>query len=232
MLGKSAAAVVLAASCVVSGITSSVAGSKASYPSWYDANATAAQSRANLIEHVLTPAAVKKVTYLRSVVAPVITPTGHHCPFEEINAPLPAGGYLYAITSGKLSKYDAATGKLFWRDAPPVFRNVSPADFSFGLLAISGNMLIASAYYCSHHGNFPSVVAAYNATTGKQLWLSNVLEGLDQPDSVAVAGSYILAEGEDRGGAFAWVLNLGSGRTVWADGPCESSAPLWSAAWP
>ncbi len=168
---------------------------------------------------MLTPSAVKKVTYLRSVVAPVIAPTGHHCPFERIDAPVPAGGYLYAITSGKLSKYDPATGKLLWREAPPVFLKASPGDFSFGSLAISGNMLIASAYYCTHHANFPSVIAAYDVTTGKLLWLSHVLEGLVQPDSVAVAGSYILTEGEDKGGAFAWVLNLSNGKTVWARWP-------------
>jgi len=156
MLGKTLAVVALAASCVVSGVTPGVAASKGSYPGWYDANATAAQSRANLIENVLSPSAVAKVKYLRSLVAPPITPSKGYCAGAGFSAPIPAGGYLYAVTSGKLSKYNPATGSLIWRDSPPVFRTAPPGDFSYGSVVATGGVVITSDYYCSHHANFPT----------------------------------------------------------------------------
>src|SRR5215469_11549190 len=141
MLTKSFGALALIAACMVTGVplgpasSQSSTGSTGSFPGWYDTNATAAQSRANLIEHVLSPSAVPKAGYLRSVVAPVVSP-GAPCRYENIAAPLLAGGNLYAITSGKLSKYNPATGQLIWRRAPHT-------NFTFVSLAISGNLVIA-----------------------------------------------------------------------------------------
>jgi len=226
MIGRTVAVLALAASCVVTSVTPGAASSKFSFPGWYDTNASAAQSRANLIEHVLSPSAVTKVKYLRSVVAPVVSPTGHHCQFEEIDAPLPAGGYLYAATTGQISKYNPATGKLIWRDAPMVKSFGRPTDFCFTSLAISGNTLIAGGGYSNHHGNFPSAVAAYNATTGKQLWLNSAFGGMFR-NSVAVAGSFAIAAGIDRGGAFVDALNLSTGKTVWTVGGCFPSGSIF-----
>jgi hypothetical protein len=225
MLGKVAAVLALAVSCAVAGISPSQASSKGSYPGWYDANASAAQSRANLLENVLSPVAVKKVKYLRSITTPVVSPRAR-CQAEGFESPLPAGGYLYAVTNGKVSKYNPGTGKLIWRKALLLDRFGRPTHFCFESLAISGNTLIASGGFSNHHGNFPSAMAAYNATTGKQLWLNSELEGLNPRDSMAVAGSYVIAEGEDRGGAFVWVLNLSNGTFVWTGGPCTTTAPL------
>lgn len=65
---------------------------------------------------MLTPAAVAKVKYLRSVVSPLLRANAF-CT-SDVAAPLLADGYLYASTNEYLSKYDAATGKLLWRVNP------------------------------------------------------------------------------------------------------------------
>src|SRR4029077_8032903 len=115
MLGKTVAVLALAASFVVTGVQPSLASTENS--PWPQTNGNAAQSRVNLTEKVLTPAAVTKVRPLRSVLAPLRPqnpaggPTG-------ISAPVLAGGYVYAITNYKLSKYNAATGRLIWRTNP------------------------------------------------------------------------------------------------------------------
>lgn len=86
---------------------------------WSQTNSNAALSRANLTEKVLSRAAVIKVKYLRSVVAPPHSLEPAACPWQAAAAaPVLAGGYLYAITSGKISKYNAATGSLIWRKTP------------------------------------------------------------------------------------------------------------------
>jgi hypothetical protein len=73
MLGKITAVLVLASSCVVTGIHPSLAATENS--PWPQTNGNAAQSRVNLTEKVLTPSAVTKVKYLRQVVARASSPT-------------------------------------------------------------------------------------------------------------------------------------------------------------
>jgi hypothetical protein len=123
MLGKIVALLALAASCLVIGVPSSLAASKSDTAAttkagWYDTDPNAAHSRANPAEKVLSAAAVTKVKYLRSVVSPPTSPRAP-CGPQDIAAPLPYGGSLYAITDGKLSKYNPATGKLIWRRTRP-----------------------------------------------------------------------------------------------------------------
>jgi hypothetical protein len=101
------AVLVLAASGVVAGIPPSLAGTKTSLAAtesspWPQTNANAAQSRANLTEKVLTPAALTKVGPLRSVLAPV-RPQNPACDPMPITAPVLAGGYAYAMTNLGLS---------------------------------------------------------------------------------------------------------------------------------
>jgi outer membrane protein assembly factor BamB len=184
---------------------------------WVDTNANAAQSRANLVENVLSPAAVTKVKHLRSIIAPVVPPTDK-CRTQSIISPLLSQGYLYAVTDGKVSKYNPATGHLIWQHSPP-------AKYSYESLAVSGptNILIASgAVRCAHHRDL-SIVTAYNATTGKQLWSNSSLEGLGATP-VAVVGSYVIAAGLDQDGGFVWVLNLSNGTLVWTNTSCTEDS--------
>src|SRR5689334_24297613 len=76
---------------------------------WFDTNSNAAASRSNPTEHLLSPSSVTSAGYRRSVASPVIPPSAA-CT-GSIVAPVLAGGGLYAVTNGEVSKYDAATGK-------------------------------------------------------------------------------------------------------------------------
>lgn len=219
MLTRTFAVAALTASLVAVGASPSLAGAKGSppFPGWYDTNATAAQSRANLLEKILTPSAVTKVKHLRSITTP---PVSGFCRVENVVAPVPAGKDLYAITSGQVSKYNPATGKLIWRKAPP-------KSYGYESLAISGNTIVAGAYGCGSASEPPSVVTAYNATTGAVLWQDTErdfdLEGLNQ---AAVAGPYVVTAGADAAGYFTDVLNLSNGKLVWSGGDCYNNGAV------
>jgi len=219
MLTRIFTVAVLTASLVAVGASPSLAGAKGSppFPGWYDTNATAAQSRANLLEKILTPSAVTKVKHLRSIATP---PVSGFCRVENVVAPVPAGNDLYAITSGQVSKYNPATGKLIWRKAPP-------KSYGYESLAISGNTIVAGAYGCGSASEPPSVVTAYNATTGAVLWQDTErdfdLEGLNQ---AAVAGPYVVTAGADAAGYFTDVLNLSNGKLVWSGGNCYNNGAV------
>ena len=75
MLTRTVAVAALAASLMAVGVSPSLAGAKSSprFPGWYDTNAIAAQSRANLLENKLTPAAVTKVKQLRGITTPPVS---------------------------------------------------------------------------------------------------------------------------------------------------------------
>jgi hypothetical protein len=89
---------------------------------WSQTNYNAAASRANLTEKTLTRTTVSKVRFLRSMTAPLNPPNGGCAQFTPAATPALTGGDLYAITNGKLSKYNAATGRLIWRVTPdPTF---------------------------------------------------------------------------------------------------------------
>jgi hypothetical protein len=92
MLGKTVAVLALAASCLVAGVPPSLAGSKngiapTTKVGWSETDSNGADSRANPAEKVLTPAAVKRVKYLRSVTAPQ-TPPHAPCGPGYVAAPL------------------------------------------------------------------------------------------------------------------------------------------------
>jgi outer membrane protein assembly factor BamB len=131
------AALALTAFSVTNSAGPGLAASEAS--PWSQANYNAAQSRANLTEHVLAPSAVPKVKYLRSVVSPLL-PTSAPCP-GAIVSPVLAGGNLYAVTNAKLSRYNAATGSLIWRSTPDSTFTHVYLDFGAALNATTGKVI-------------------------------------------------------------------------------------------
>jgi len=171
MLGKTVAVLALAASCVVIGVQPSLASTENS--PWSQTNGNAAQSRVNLTEKVLTPAAVTKVRPLRSVLAP-LRPQNPACGPTGISAPVLAGGYVYAMTNYKLSKYNAATGRLIWRTNPdPTFVT------HYDSLAVSGNLVIVGGDdSCITESEISGSIFAFNASTGALVWSANT-----QPES-------------------------------------------------
>jgi hypothetical protein len=220
MLGKIIAVLALTASCVTIGAPPSLAGSKSSprYPGWYDTNSSASQSRANLSEHVLTPAAVAKVKYLRSVTGPptVLRP----CEQSGVVAPLPAGGYVYAITNGRISKFDAATGSLIWQRTPD-------QSYTYESLSISGNLLIVGGLDCLSESAPGGIVDAFNATTGATAWVSGAAGG-GPIFGAAVVGPYVVTAGISvSDGYVGSILNLSNGKIVWTDEGCLTNNPVF-----
>jgi PQQ-like domain len=208
MLGKTLAVLALTASLGALAITPSLASGKSATESapWFDTNSNAEGSRANLKEEVLSPTAVPKVKYLRSVVAPPISPKAQ-CD-ENVAAPVLVGGYLYVITDGELSKYNPATGALVWRRIP---------DPTFGIiytsLAVSGNLVILGGSSCLSQSEPPGFLYAYNTSTGALVWSSGPVREID--DAV-IATSYVITEGFDAIGSVAQVFNLTNGSFVWS----------------
>lgn len=178
---------------------------------WWDTNANAANSRANLQETVLTPSTVPQITYLRSVTAP---PPNQNCP-QGLKAPVLAGGDLYAVTGGTFSKYNAATGALIWRKKPdPSYATAYTA------VAFSGNTVIVGGYFCESETSVSGSVFAYNATTGAHLWTNN--DGTSGVDGAVISGAYVITQGTDGSGACEiTVINLSTGTNAWANPSCD-----------
>jgi hypothetical protein len=233
MIGKTVALLALAASCLVIGVPPGLAASKngtaaTTQAGWYDTDANAAHSRANPAEKVLSAAAVTKVKYLRSVVSPPTSPRAP-CGPQNIEAPLPYGGSLYAITDGKLSKYNPATGKLIWRRTPN-------QTYVYSSLAVTGNLVLLGGSYCESASEPGGIVYAYNATTGALLWRFGPFGGGPLSD-VVKAGPYVITAGTDAAGHEVSVLNVsdGSPSGISSTAPVATARPLlrppWSSAW-
>ena len=179
---------------------------------WSQTSSNAALSRANLTEKVLSLAAVTEIKYLRSVVAPPESLKPNACPWQTaVAAPVLAGGYLYAITAGKISKYNAATGSLIWRSTP------DPA-FDYESLAVSNNLVIAGGTFCFSASDQTGKVYAFNASTGTLVWSAHD----DAPVAEAIAaGSYVITIGENvNADTMVTVRNITDGTPAWVSYGC------------
>jgi outer membrane protein assembly factor BamB len=210
MLGKTLAVLALTACLGVVANSPSLASSKSATESspWFDTNSNAAASRANPTEKVLSPTAVTKAKYLRSVTAPPVPPKSQ-CG-ENVAAPVLVGGFLYLITNGSLSKYNAATGTLAWRKIPD--RTFS---FIYYSLAVSGSLVIVGGSDCLSASEPGGKLWAYNTSTGALVWSTFGPIGREIDDAV-IATSYVITEGADAIGSVAQVFNLSNGSFVWS----------------
>jgi outer membrane protein assembly factor BamB len=218
MFGKTVAVLALAASCVVIGVQPSLASTENS--PWPQTNGNAAQSRVNLNEKVLTPSAVTKVRPLRSVLAP-LRPRNPYCGPTPIVAPVLAGGDAYAMTNYKLSKYNAATGRLIWRINPdPAF--APGTALYYDSLAVSGNLVIVGADdSCETESEVSGFIFAFNASTGALAWSANTPNELGFAGAV-VSGSYVVEAGSDLAYGVS-VFNLSNGKPVWGHSGCAGN---------
>jgi outer membrane protein assembly factor BamB len=122
-----------------------------------------------------------------------------------------AGGYLYALTTGKISKYNAATGRLIWRSTPS-------QDDDYVSLAISHNLVIAGGAGCVSESEPSSIVYAFNASTGALVWSRSLSELL--LDEAVVAGSYVIIYGPGPVASTTTVFNIADGTLVWSSPGC------------
>ena len=183
---------------------------------WSQTNSDAALSRANLAEKALSPAAVTKIKYLRSIVAPPDS-LKRICSTGGVAAPVLAGGYLYAITAGKISKYNAATGGLIWRSTPD-------QTYDYESLAVADNFVIVGGDTCESESDPWGIVSAFNASTGAFVWSQ-----WTRPNQTVVAGSYVISAGVGTHDGFIMVFNIADGTTVWSSvwcGPFYTASPV------
>lgn len=213
MLRKAIAVLAVAASCAAVGATPSLAATAASRAAserspWYQTDAGAAASRANLNEKVLTPSTVARVKHLRSMTEPA-SPPGAACGNLSVAAPALVGGDMYAVTGYTVSKYDAATGKLLWRKTPD-----KTLDTIYLSLSVSGSgVVVVAGVGCDSVSEPESGFYAYSAASGKLLWSVTRQSGLDQ---AVVAQGYVFAAGSGAAdGTFFHVYNLNTGKLVW-----------------
>jgi outer membrane protein assembly factor BamB len=234
MLGKALAVVALAAATGVVGLGPSLASSKAGETGaadskaglassenspWSQTDSDPAASRANPTEHALSPSAITKVKHLRSVVGP-LTPPRASCETSMV-APALVDGDLYVITNARLSKYDAATGKLIWRHNPdPSF------DTAYESLSVSDGLVVVAGPGCEGESQPGGSVYALSAATGARVWSREFGNEVYQ---AVVDNGYVVAEGEDAAGDYTYVLNLSTGKTAWDITSCDggpSSVPV------
>ena len=216
----SVAVLVLAASGIATSLKQAPAAATTESSPWFDTNSNAAASRANLKEKVLSPTAVTKIQYLRSVVSPLISPSAP-CG-SGVVAPVLVGGSLYVITNAELSKYNPGTGALIWRAIPdPSF------SLQYDSLAISGNLVIVGAETtgCVDPASLGEVFA-FSASTGAPVWQTPLAFGGDSVIAQSFVVSTINAENNDTS-----VFDLSTGKFLWdTGGGCTQSANLVVAA--
>jgi outer membrane protein assembly factor BamB len=190
---------------------------------WSQTDSNSALSRANLTEQTLTSATVGKVRYLRGVAAPLILPGQNGCAGGfGVFAPVLTGGSMYAITEGRLTKYNPATGAILWQRTPdPTFRSL------YKWLAVSYGLVIIGGFGCYSETNSQGSVQAFNASTGALVWSSGT--GGYLPGQMVVPNGYVVTSALDQFGEQVAVRKTGTGAVVWSNnsgGACGSGALL------
>jgi outer membrane protein assembly factor BamB len=182
--------------------------------SWNQTDSNAALSRANLHEHILTRATVGKVRHLRGITAPAYPPDAACGSFESPGfvAPVLAGGRLYAVANGRVTKYNPATGKVIWQRTP-----VSDFSWAFSSVALANGLLIVGAEYCESVSSPAGQIQAFNASTGALVWSQPTGNGDRWPlDHLVVSGGYVVAAGSSaEDPAFVQVRRVTTGALVW-----------------
>ena len=182
---------------------------------WSQTDYNAALSRANLTEQTLTTATVGNARYLRSVASPP-PPLGGFCnnvPDQGVVAPSLAGGALYAMTDGRLTKYDAATGAIVWRHNPdPTFSQ------TYQSLAVAGGLVVVGGLNCGSVSQPQGTIWAFNASTGERVW-TKLVPRQGNLQALVVSNGFVVAAGSSDGsGIIVTVRKLGTGANVWTRG--------------
>jgi PQQ-like domain len=175
---------------------------------WAQNDYNGAQSRANLIETILTPSSVRQIHYLRSITAP---PQIDRC-FSGIQAPVTTGGNIYEVEAGLLTARTAATGQKLW-----VAPSQTPAaDFGNYSVAVTNGTVLFANSDCESETNAQAYIEAHNATSGNLTWRHPLDGGVSD---VVVSGSYVVAEADDAIGGGAdtvTALRIADGSVAWS----------------
>jgi outer membrane protein assembly factor BamB len=182
---------------------------------WSQTDYNAALSRANLTEQTLTAATVGNAGYLRSVASPPPPISGfcNNVPDQGVVAPSLVGGALYAMTDGRLTKYNAATGAIIWQSNPdPTFSQ------TYQSLAVAGGLVVVGALNCGSVSQPQGTIWAFNASNGARVW-TKLVPRQGNLQSLVVSGGFVVAAGSSDGsGLIVTVRKLSTGASVWTRG--------------
>lgn len=218
-LTKTGAAMILGVALALAGGTSGVAGADAAPAPgspWSQTDYNAAQSRANLTEQTLTATTIRKARYLRGIASPLNQPGQGGCNPNTIVAPVLTGGRLYAVTNGRLSKYNPATGALIWRRTllDPITKEAFILDAQS--LSAAGGLVVVGDVGCDSVSDPNGFIQAFSASTGARVWSQQISPDGGALQQMGVSGSYIAAAGTSPGGGqVVSVHRLTTGSPVW-----------------
>jgi putative pyrroloquinoline-quinone binding quinoprotein len=190
--------------------TSRVAAAGTVSSRWNQTNYNAAQSRANVTEQTLTRATASKIRHLRSVTAPPIS--GNGCfTGPAVVAPVLTGGSLYAVTSGRLSRYNAATGSIIWRHNPdPSFST------NYTTLGVAQGLVVVGEIGCDSVSDPNGFIQAFSAATGALVWSQPITPAGGALSQLVIFNGYVVAAGTSPGGGQpVSVHKLTTGALIW-----------------
>jgi hypothetical protein len=224
-LGRASAATIVGAALVLALSGGAGGAAVATGPSspWSQTDYNAAQSRANLTEQTLTATTIRNVRYLRGIASPLNQPGQGGCNDNTIVAPVLTGGSLYAVTNGRLSKYNPATGALIWRRL--LLYPITGESFILDArsLAVAGGLVVVGDLSCDSVSDPNGFIQAFSASTGARVWSTRIATSLGGAlDQMGVSGSYVAAAGTSPGsGQVVSVHRLTTGAMVWNRGADE-----------
>jgi hypothetical protein len=219
-LRKTGAATILGTALALAGGPGGLAGAGAAPAPgspWSQTDYNAAQSRANLTEQTLTATTIRNVRYLRGIASPLNQPGQGGCNRSTIVTPVLTGGRLYAVTNGRLSKYNPATGALIWRRSllDPITNE--PFTLDARSLSVAGGLVVVGDLGCDSVSDPNGFIQAFSASTGARAWSQQITPGGGALDQMGVSGSYIAAAGSSPGGGtVVSVHQLTTGALVWS----------------
>lgn len=178
---------------------------------WNQTDYNAAQSRANLAEKTLTAATVAKARFRRSITSP---PGQQGCTPNTIVAPLLTGGRVYAVTNGRLAKYNAATGALIWRHQ--LSAGLDQTALFYRALSVANGLVVVGENSCDSASDPNGHVQAYSASTGARVWSKLITPKGGALSQMVVSNGYVVAAGSSPGGGQALsVRRLANGALAW-----------------
>jgi outer membrane protein assembly factor BamB len=228
-LGRASAATILGAllALALSGGAGGAAVAAGPSSPWSQTDYNAAQSRANLTEQTLTATTVGRVRYLRGIASPPTPPSQEGCNRNIIVAPVLTGGRLYAVTNGRLAKYNPATGALIWRRLLLIPNTKGSFSLNARSLAVAGGLVVVGSLDCLSESEPDGFISAFNASTGGRVWSQPITPDLRGAlDQMVVSGSYVATAGTSEAiGPVLSVHKLTTGALVWSrfSGGCRDT---------
>src|SRR5215472_8400296 len=192
-----AIATALAAGMAIMAGPAAAAGTSPRSP-WSQTNYDSAQSRANLTEDTLTRATVTKVSYLRSLVAPLDPPPQLGCATDTVVTPVLTGGAMYAVASGRLTNYNPATGAIIWRHR--LTAGLDGTSLDNQALSVAKGLVVIGENSCGSASDPNGFIQAFTATTGALKWSKPISPGGGALGAMVVSGAFVAAAGSSPGG--------------------------------